>query len=207
MECNPLLDELLTVSWNSKSNKTPVIWQGSRIRCNTCRDLQSKRSSSCRETDKSYFTLCGEKKPSLKNSRMQQLFTYSKGKGILKSVNSSKDPCQGPTESIEWTPRTVGASTRKPVWIQERQRNNRHDLYSTTVSRKMPGTECGPLHDICRPYQSIWHSQSRGTLENYGKVRLSCQIYSNGAAVPWWYACKGPKWRRVFWSFPCDKWS
>ena len=34
----------------------------------------------------SYFTLCGEKKPSLKNSRMQQLSTDSKGKGILKSV-------------------------------------------------------------------------------------------------------------------------
>ena len=34
----------------------------------------------------SYFTLCGEKKPSLKNSRMQQLSTCSKGKGILKSV-------------------------------------------------------------------------------------------------------------------------
>ena len=34
----------------------------------------------------SYFTLCGEKKPSLKNSRMQQLPTSSKGKGILKSV-------------------------------------------------------------------------------------------------------------------------
>ena len=69
----------------SESNKTPVIWQGSRIRCNTCRDLQSRRSSSCRETDR-YFTLCGEKKPSLKNSRMQQSSTYSKGKGILKSV-------------------------------------------------------------------------------------------------------------------------
>ena len=34
----------------------------------------------------SYFTLCGEKKPSLKNSRMQQLSTYSKGKEILKYV-------------------------------------------------------------------------------------------------------------------------
>ena len=31
----------------------------------------------------SYFTLCGEKKPSLKNSRMQLLSTYLKGKGIL----------------------------------------------------------------------------------------------------------------------------
>ena len=54
----------------------------------------------------------------------------------------------------------------------------------------MPGTECGPLHNHCRPYQSIWHSQSRGILENYGKIWLSCQIHSNGTAVPWWYACK-----------------
>ena len=28
--------------------KAPVIWQGSRIRCNTCRDLQSRKSPSCR---------------------------------------------------------------------------------------------------------------------------------------------------------------
>ena len=38
--------------WNSESHKTPVIWQGFRIRCNTCRDLQSRRSSCCRETDR-----------------------------------------------------------------------------------------------------------------------------------------------------------
>ena len=99
------------------------------------------------------------------------------------------------------------ASTRKPVLIQERQRNNRHDFDSATASRKMPGTECGPLKDLCRPYQSIWHSQSWGTLENSGKVWLSCQIHSNVAAIPWWYACKGPNWWRVFWSMPCDKWS
>ena len=99
---------------------------------------------------------------------------------------------------IEWTPGTVRASTRKPVWIQEKQRNNRQCLHSTTASRKMSGTECGPLHDLCRPYQSIWHSQSWGTLENYGKVWLSSHIHSNGAAVPWWYACKGLKWWRVF---------
>ena len=84
VECNPLLDELPIVSETVKAIK-PVIWQGSRIRYNTCRGLQSRRSSSCRETD-SYFTLCGEKKPSFKNSRMQQLSTYSKGKEILKSV-------------------------------------------------------------------------------------------------------------------------
>ena len=47
VECNPLLDELPTVSETAKA-----IWQGSRIRCNTCRDLQSRRSSSCRETDR-----------------------------------------------------------------------------------------------------------------------------------------------------------
>ena len=31
---------------------------------------------------------------------------------------------------------TVRASARKPVWIQEKQRNNRHDLHSTTASKK-----------------------------------------------------------------------
>ena len=111
--------------WNSESNKTPVIWQGARIRCNTCRALQSRRSSSCRETD-SYFTI--------------SLLSIA-GKILARVLLP-----------IEWTPRTVRASTRKPVWIQEKQRNNRHDLYSTTASRKMPGTECGPLHDFCRPY-------------------------------------------------------
>ena len=52
----------------------------------------------------------------------------------------------------------------------------------------MSGIEYGPLHDLCRPYQSIWHSQSWGTLENYGKVWVSGQIHSNGAAVSRWYA-------------------
>ena len=32
--------------------------------------------------------------------------------------------------------------------FRKKQRNNRHDLHSTTASRKMPGTECGPLHDF-----------------------------------------------------------
>ena len=57
---------------------------------------------------------------------------------------------------------------------------------------------------LCRPYQSIWHSQSWGTMENYGKIWLPCQFQSNGAAVPRWYAFKGPKWWQVFWSIPCD---
>ena len=84
-------------------------------------------------------------------------------------------------------------STRKPVWIQEKQRNNRHDLYSTSASRKMPGTECGPLHNLCRPYQSIWHCQSWSTLENYGKVWLSCQIHSNGAGSCMMVCLQGSK--------------
>ena len=34
----------------------------------------------------SYFTSCGEKKPSLKNSKIRQLSTYSNGKGIFSCV-------------------------------------------------------------------------------------------------------------------------
>ena len=64
------------------------------------------------------------------------------------------------------------------MWIQNRQRNSRHDLFSKTASREMPGTEYESLHYLCRPYQSIRHSQSSGTLENYGKIWLSCKIHS-----------------------------
>ena len=44
-----------------------------------------------------------------------------------------------------------------------------------------------------------------GTLENYGKSWLSCQIHSNASTVPRSYSCKTkcPKW--VFWSIPGDK--
>ena len=41
------------------------------------------------------------------------------------------------------------------VWIQEKQRNKRHDLHSTTASRKMPGTECGPLHDLTKAFDTV----------------------------------------------------
>ena len=74
--------------------------------------------------------------------------------------------CKSPTEPIELTPRTVRASTRKPMCIHERQRNNWHDLHSKTASIEMPGTECAPQHDLCRPCQSIWHCQSEGLLKS-----------------------------------------
>ena len=74
--------------------------------------------------------------------------------------------------------------------LQEKCQEQNVDLYMTFV-------------DLTKAFDS----QSWGTLENYGKVWLSCQIHSNGAAVPWWYACKDPKWWRVFWSISCDKWS
>ena len=80
VECNQLLDELPTVSETMKVIK--LLSFGKAPGSDAIpRDLESRRSSSCRETD-SYFTLCGENKPSLKNSRMQQLSTYSKRKGI-----------------------------------------------------------------------------------------------------------------------------
>ena len=72
--------------WNSESNKTSVIWQGCRIRCNSCWDLQSRRNSSCKEDDR-VISHCVKKRSHLsKNSRMRQLSTYSNGKGILSCV-------------------------------------------------------------------------------------------------------------------------
>ena len=202
--------------WNSESNKTPVISQGSRIKCNTCRDLQAGGPLVAEKLTELYFTLCEENKPSLKNSRMHRLSTYSNRNGILKSVTIigaslycqlHGRSCKSPTKPTTWTPWIIRASTRKSMWIQAVQRNSSHDLHSKTTSKEMPGTECGPQHDLCRPYQSIWYSRPWGTLENYGKIWLSGEFHSSGATVPRWHACKGPKWWQVFWSIPCDKWS
>ena len=115
----------------------------------------------------SYFTLC-------KKNAIPQKFTDAtiihlfKRKGNPRMWQSSRhpvivscweDPCK--SQIIEWTPWTIRASTRKPVWIQKRQRNNRHDIHRKTASREMPGTECGPVHDLCRPHQSVWQSVVR----------------------------------------------
>ena len=83
VECNLLLDELPTISETVKAIKLLAKLQDQmqHLQRSTKQEvLQLQRHR------QSYFTLCGEKKPSLKNSRMQQLSTYSKGKGILKSV-------------------------------------------------------------------------------------------------------------------------
>ena len=64
------------------------------------------------------------------------------------------------------------------MWIQERQRNNRHDLHSKTASKEMPGTECGPLHDFFVDLTKAFDTVSReGLWKIYGKVWLSCQVH------------------------------
>ena len=34
------------------------------------------------------------------------------------------------------------------MWIQKRQRDNRHDLHKKTASGEMPKTECRSIHDV-----------------------------------------------------------
>ena len=80
VECNPLLDGFPTVSETVKAIKLLSSGKAPGSVAIPAEILQLQKHW------QSYFTLCGEKKPSLKTSRMQQLFTYSKGKGIIKSV-------------------------------------------------------------------------------------------------------------------------
>ena len=85
VECNLLLDEFPTVAETVKAINF----------CHLAR-LQDQMQYLLRSTKQeelqiqrrwqSYFTLCGEKKPSLKNSRMRQLSTYSNVKGFLSCV-------------------------------------------------------------------------------------------------------------------------
>ena len=85
VECNLLLDEFPTVSETVEAISF----------CHLAK-LQDQMRYLLRSTKQEelklqrrlqgYFTLCGEKKPSLKNSRMRQLSTYSNGQGILSCV-------------------------------------------------------------------------------------------------------------------------
>ena len=85
VECNPLLDELPTVSETVKAIK--LLSSGKAPGSDAIpAEIYKTGGSPVAEKLTSYFTLYGEKKPSLMNSRMRQLSTYSKGKGILKSV-------------------------------------------------------------------------------------------------------------------------
>ena len=67
-------------------------------------------------------------------------------------------------------------------------------------SRNRTWTSKWPLSTLPKHFTQL-------VVMTYGKVWLFYQIYNNGAAFPRWYACKGPKWWRVFWSIPCDTWS
>ena len=200
--------------WSSESNKTPVIWQGSRIRCNTSRDLQSRRSSSCRETELFHIMWRKEAIPQeFKDATIIHLFKR-KGNPQPVTIIEASLYCQLLGRSLlgsywtDWMNTSNGQGFYQKASVDSGKTEEQwtwplqHDSFKKNARNRM-----WLLHDLCRPHQSIWHKQSWGTLENYGKVWLSCQIHSNGAAIPWWYACKGPKWWRVFWSISCDKWS
>ena len=116
----------------------------------------------------SYFTLYGEKKPSLKNLRMRPLSAYSKGKGILSCVIIivASLYCQLLGRSlqefylIDWmtTSNTQGFYQKASV---DSERTEEQFTWSSQQG-SFKRAEHGPLHDICGLYQSIWYCQSWG---------------------------------------------
>ena len=113
----------------SCANPRPVDWQGSGIRCN----ITKQEVLHLQRNWPSYFTLYEEKKLSLKNLRVRQLYTYSNRKGILQSVtvNGTSLHCHLLGRSlhesflpIEWTPWTVRASTTKQRGFRKGRETN-----------------------------------------------------------------------------------
>ena len=83
VECNPLLDEFPTVSETVKAIK--LLSSGKALGSDAIpAEIYKEGGPPVAEKVTDLFHII--RKPSLKNSRMQQLSTYSKGKGILKSV-------------------------------------------------------------------------------------------------------------------------
>ena len=99
---------------------------------------------------------------------------------------------------------------KKKTWIQEVQRYNWHDRKSKTAAEEMPGIEFKPLHDLCRPYQNIWQSQSRGTLTNYGTV-WQTDMLDKFVPLCWLHGKRVPieekMWQRWSHNKPQNDWS
>ena len=87
VECNPLLDEFPTVSERVKGIQLLPSGKAPGSDAIPAEIYKAGGPPVAKRNWQSYFTTCGEKTPSPKNSRMHQLIpTYSNGKGILKSV-------------------------------------------------------------------------------------------------------------------------
>ena len=159
VECNPLLDELPTISETVKAIK---LLSSGKARCNTCRDLQSRRSSCCREL----FHIMW-KKEAIPQEFKIHLF---KGKGILKSVTIIEASlyCQllgrlsiaGKILARILLNRLNEHLNSQGYYLKADSGKTEEQYTARQLQEKMQGTECGPLRDLCRTYQfeSIWHS-------------------------------------------------
>ena len=139
----------------------------------------------------SYFTIFWEKShPSrIKGCNNYPPIQTERESSNLCIISRWEDLCKGPIERLnEHLEQSELLPGSHCVFRKDRGTTN---IIFKQDSFKMSGTEFGLLHDFCRTYQSICHSQSGGNLDTYSKVSRSCQIHSNGAAVPRWYACKG----------------
>ena len=64
-------------------------------------------------------------------------------------------------------------------WFQERQRNDRYDLYSKASSREMPKEKCRPLHDLVDPTKAF------DTVSRDGFWKIMAKFGFHPESWPW----------------------
>ena len=93
VECNPLLDEVPTVSETVKAIKHLSFGKAPGSDAIPA-EIYKAGGPPVAEKLTKLFHIMWRKEATLKNSRMQQLFTYSKGKGILVTIIEASLYCQ-----------------------------------------------------------------------------------------------------------------
>ena len=143
-----------------------------------------------------------QKYPPIQTERESLILWQSSGHLFI--VNFWEDTCKSPTEPIstlysqgfyQKADVDSGRTGEQLTWSSQQnsfKRNARNKMWTSTWPLSTL-----PKH-LTDSREGLWKTMA--------KVWLSCQVHSNGTAVPRWYACKGPKWWRVFRSVPCDKW-
>ena len=154
-----------------------MLYAQSRIRCNTCRDLQSKSSSSCRETDRviSHYVEKEAVPQEFKAATIIHLFKRKWNPEVCDNHRGISLLSIAGKILARVLLNRLNEHIEQSGLLPESQCEFRKDR----VTRDMIFTE-RQLQDKCREQNVDLYT----TFKKYGKVWLSCQIHSNGAAVP-----------------------
>ena len=108
----------------------------------------------------------------LNRKRNAQVCDNHQGISLLSITGKSLDPW------IDWMNTLNNQGFYQSQCGFRKDRINRHDLHREIASREMPGSKCGPLHDLC-PLSTLSKHLTLSVVRNFGKLWQSLAVLPN----------------------------